>query len=205
MHKIKIAAFDCDGVLFDTLEANRAFYNHILEHFERPLLDADQLNYVHMHTAEGSLAYLFKDPKDLEAAQAFRLETGYLPFIEYMQMEPYLQTVLRRLKKRYRIALVTNRSDTIQPILERFDLKPFFDLVVSALDVRHPKPHPEPLNKVMRHFKVSADQIVYVGDSRLDEESARAAGIPFVAFNNARLQARWHVNRLDELLTVLKA
>ena len=33
---IKLVAFDCDGVLFDSQQANIAFYNTILAHFDRP-------------------------------------------------------------------------------------------------------------------------------------------------------------------------
>jgi len=39
MLNVSVVAFDCDGVLFDTLEANRHYYNHILEHFDRPAMN----------------------------------------------------------------------------------------------------------------------------------------------------------------------
>ena len=36
MKNIKVVAFDCDGVMFDTTKANIAYYNQILDHFDRP-------------------------------------------------------------------------------------------------------------------------------------------------------------------------
>jgi phosphoglycolate phosphatase-like HAD superfamily hydrolase len=50
MKNLRVVAFDCDGVLFDTAEANRAYYNHILAHFGRPPMDRQQLLFVHTHT-----------------------------------------------------------------------------------------------------------------------------------------------------------
>jgi|GEM_PF-3964013 len=57
---IEVVAFDCDGVLFDTEEANTAYYNNLLEPFGRPLMTPEQFAYVHMHTAEASIAFLFQ-------------------------------------------------------------------------------------------------------------------------------------------------
>ena len=34
--KIKAVVFDCDGVMFDTADANRRFYNEVLETFHKP-------------------------------------------------------------------------------------------------------------------------------------------------------------------------
>ena len=38
---IKVAIFDCDGVMFDTEKTNMAYYNRILEHFEQPPMTTD--------------------------------------------------------------------------------------------------------------------------------------------------------------------
>ena len=49
---IKLVAFDCDGVMFDTAQANRLYYSHILQHFDRPTLTEEQFRFVHMHTLQ---------------------------------------------------------------------------------------------------------------------------------------------------------
>ncbi len=43
MKNIEVVAFDCDGVMFDTINANMAYYNKILEHFGRPAMTPQQL------------------------------------------------------------------------------------------------------------------------------------------------------------------
>ena len=62
---IELVAFDCDGVLFDTAQANRFYYSHILQHFGRPVLTEEQFRFVHMHTLNESLAYLLPDKNTL--------------------------------------------------------------------------------------------------------------------------------------------
>ena len=47
---IKLVAFDCDGVLFDSRQANIAFYNDILARFEQPRMDLEAEDFVHSHT-----------------------------------------------------------------------------------------------------------------------------------------------------------
>ena len=63
MNNIKVVAFDCDGVMFDTIEANKAYYNRILDYFGYPPLTPDQFAYTHMHTVDAALDFLFEDEK----------------------------------------------------------------------------------------------------------------------------------------------
>ncbi len=37
----------------------------------------------------------------------------------------------------------------MKSIMERFNLDPYFEMVVTALDVKHPKPHPESVEKIL--------------------------------------------------------
>lgn len=201
---IKVVAFDCDGVMFDTEKANKAFYNRILNHLGMPIMTPEQFSYANMHTAEKVLAYLMNDSERFEAAQAFRQEIGYLPFIPFMEIEPYLKPVLKKLRLKYNTAIATNRADSIDHVLKEFDLGAYFDFVVSALDVKRPKPHPEPLNKILEHYGLKPNQMVYVGDSELDEIAARAAGTYLVAYNNRSLDADFHINGLQELEEILE-
>ena len=60
MKDTRVVAFDCDGVMFDSVKANTAYYNHILEHFGLPVMSAEQFVYANMHTSEKVLAYLLE-------------------------------------------------------------------------------------------------------------------------------------------------
>jgi len=190
--------------MFDTEKANKAFYNHILNRFGRPDMTPEQFVFASMHTAEKVLEYLFDDHETFEAAQKYRLRMRYVSFIKYMEIEPNLKPVLKRLRPKYKTAIATNRTDSIGPVLKEFGLGKYFDFVVSALDVDRPKPHPEPLLKILEHYQIAPDQAIYVGDSELDEIAARAAGLYLVAYNNRSLKADFHIKSLRELEKILE-
>lgn len=206
MKEIRVVAFDCDGVLFDSLRANTAYYNQVLEHFGRPIMTRAQLAYVHMHTAVEAIAHLFDgDEEILQEVEVYRRRMGYMKFIKYMEIEPYLKSLLDWLRPRFKTAIVTNRADTMDRVLVEHDLEGYFDLVVCALDVDRPKPHPDSLNRVLEHFKIGADRAIYVGDSEVDEVAAKAAGIPLVAYKNRALSADFHIESLREIQAIVGA
>jgi HAD superfamily hydrolase (TIGR01509 family) len=195
----KVVAFDCDGVMFESREANRAYYDHLLSHFHLSAMRPDQLAFAHMHTVDQVLAHLIPDRSTRAAVDAYRHQIGYQPFLKFMQMEPDLVPLLERLRPQFRTAVATNRTDTMARVLSDNQIEHLFDLVVCALDVRFPKPHPEALNRVVDHFSVTPQEVIYVGDSPVDESAARAAGVPFVAYRNPALNADHHIRHLSEV------
>ena len=204
MKNIKVVAFDCDGVMFDTMKANMAYYNKILDHFGRPAMTNEQFAFCHMHTVDQAIANLFNDLESIEAAQAYRKNMSYLPFVKNMEIEPYLKPLLEKIRPRYKTAVATNRSDTMDSVLSEHGLEGHFDLIVSATDVDRPKPHPDPLIKVIEHFRIEPYHSIYVGDSKLDEIAAKAAGMPFVAYKNRSLSADFYIQSLKEVEGILE-
>ena len=201
--EIRVVAFDCDGVMFDTEGTNRAYYNNILDQFHLPPMTEAQFRYVHMSTVDQALVHLFQDrvamPDVLTATQAF----DYTSLIPHMNIEPSLIQVLESLQPHCQRAIATNRANTMEAVLAFYELNPLFELVVTSLDVEHPKPAPDQLYKVMNHFDVAAHEILYIGDATTDQRAAQAAGVPFVAFRNPELKADLHMSHLHEILTLL--
>ena len=204
MIDLKVVAFDCDGVLFDTLETNRHYYNHILQHCGRPPMNAEQLRFVHVHTVQQALEHLLEDDALREAAHAFRRTIDYNGFFKYLTIEPGLVGLLDWMRGRFHTAIATNRTDTMRPLLKEFGLSDRFELVVTSLDVERPKPAPDPLFKILTHFKAEPRQALFVGDSDVDADTARAAGVPFVAYRNPSLPADHHIDRLRDLRPLLE-
>ena len=202
--KVSAVIFDCDGVMFDSRQANINFYNHILSHFGLPPMTAEDIAFVHMNTAVESLNHIFRDSPYLAEAQEYRLQLDYIPFVRDMVMEPGLKEVLDFLKPRCGLAVATNRSNTIGKVLELNGLTHYFDIVVSSLDVANPKPHPEPILKILDFFGIEPDECCYIGDSEVDFEVCQAAGVPLIAYKNKSLGAPIHIESLVELKEILK-
>lgn len=203
MKETRIVIFDCDGVMFDTAGINKAYYNRVLAHMGRPEMTEEMFAYVHAHTGDESISYLFDDEESFNAAQAFRKTLNYMEFIPSMEIEPHLKPLIRELRPRFKTAIVTNRTDTMPAILSEFELKEYFDMVVTAWDVERPKPSPEGLLKVLNHFRLSPCEALYVGDTPVDEAAASAAGVLFIAYANPSLKADHHIQHLGEIRKIL--
>jgi HAD superfamily hydrolase (TIGR01509 family) len=200
---VRALIFDCDGVMFDSRQSNISYYNHLLEHFDLPPMTKEQVAFVHSHAAPDSIRYIFEGTPFFEKAIAYAKEVDYSPFIGKMILEPGLVDLLRELKPRLGLAVATNRSTTIQSVLKSFGLAPYFDIVVSSLDVKNPKPDPESLFKILKFFGIAPVEAVYVGDSVVDSQTAHAAAVPFVAYKNGQLKAHYHVDRMMDIAALL--
>jgi phosphoglycolate phosphatase len=102
-----------------------------------------------------------------------------------------------------RLALLT--SDDRAPTLEFLDwlgARHLLDMVVTASDIDHPKPHPDGLRRITAELGVAADRMLMIGDSVFDRRAARAAGTWFVAVGHrsaAAHEADASVGCIDEL------
>ena len=115
--------FDCDGVMFDSSDANQAYYNHVLEHVGLAPMTAEQFHFAHMHTVEETIDYLIPDSGLRRKARRFRKQMRYHDFIGYMVMEPDLVHLLDRLRPAYKTAIATNRTDPMDQVLEQHGLE----------------------------------------------------------------------------------
>jgi HAD superfamily hydrolase (TIGR01509 family) len=197
---ITVIALDCDGVLFDSREANIHFYSHIMKEVGCPPVRVDQHEYIHMHPVRESLLYLIGDDgEDFDRAYRYFKKIDFGPFNGYLRREPGLIEFLELAHGHFSTALATNRTISTLELLREFDLRKYFDLVVCASDVQNPKPHPEIMQRVFSTFGALPGQVLYIGDSRVDEAFAETTGVLFVGYKNPDLKADLHINHFQEL------
>ncbi|MEJ2366668.1 MAG: HAD-IA family hydrolase, partial [Deltaproteobacteria bacterium] len=167
-------------------------------------LSEEQIDYVHCHTLQESLEYLLGDAGLIAQAKQLWQEMDYAPLIDLLTLEPGLIECLEELTLRYRTAIATSRTRTMKQLLQRFGLDPYFDMVVTSLDVRHPKPHPESLHKILLSFEINPEAACYIGDSDVDRETSQRAGVLFIAYRNENLQADHNISHFHELIPLLE-
>ena len=200
MPKLKLVIFDCDGVMFDSRYANREYYNHLLKKFGQPLMDRQAEDYVHSHNVMDAVDFIFRNnPQFIADVHSYRLTVDYTPFLDYMVIEPDLKEFLGFLKPQFHTAISTNRSTTMPAVMHMHDLGPYFDIVVTALDVQRPKPHAEALIRILDHFDLSAAEAVYIGDSMVDRQHTAGVDMRLISFKNPDLPAEFHVNSFMEI------
>lgn len=218
---VKCVIYDCDGVLFDSFDANRRLYNTIAEGGGRLPLDGDELRYCHTHTVFESIAHIFRNDAAAEqkGAQFFKDHIDFRDFIIYLEMEPHLKEVLGTLKKRcIHRAISTNRTTSMRHIMTRYALWDLFDVVVTAehqvkRDWDEPdgreimqarsKPDPDGVHKILQALNVGPEAVLYIGDSEIDMGTARSAGVKFIAYKNSAVPADAVINDHRALLDFL--
>ena len=184
MSRIEALIFDCDGVLFESRQANLAYYNRILEQFSYPQVTADDHEQAHLcHTASSpQVLHGLMRSEDVQAALAFASALDYREFIPHMVPEAHLEEVLSQLSCRYPLAIATNRGQSIVPILEHFNLKDFFKAIVTSHDVKDPKPAPDMLLLAAKKLKIKPERCLFIGDSELDQRAAIQANVQFAGY-----------------------
>jgi len=205
--RIECVIYDCDGVLFDSLEANHRLYNRIAVSVGRGELTPEELQYCHTHTVYESINHLFCHDGELEKKALEVLKGVDLrDFIPFLKMEPHLMETLSTLRERgIKTAICTNRTTSMKYIMEEFGLGPYFDMVVTALDVKHPKPHPVSVEKILEGLKVGKDKTLYLGDSDVDRETALTSGVLFIAYKNRAIAEHGFIEDHLDLLGFLSA
>jgi HAD superfamily hydrolase (TIGR01509 family) len=185
--RYKALIYDCDGVMFDSFEANYSFYNRILMKMGKPPLDRadrEMMRILHTFASKEVLRYIFPDDKNWSEAMGCASAIDYRELVPQMVMEDNFLETLEGLAGQIGLAVCTNRSGSINAVLDSFKLNDWFDIVISASKVANPKPHPEPLLKILEFFRISPDEALFVGDSILDYQSAASAGVPFVSYKS---------------------
>lgn len=178
--------FDCDGVLFESRRANLEYYNSVLARFGiAPITEADKSQADLCHTAASPEVFRALLGEDL-VAEALEIASmmNYRDFIPFMTPAEDLEEALAVLSRQQVLAVATNRGNSMAEILVHFGLQNYFRVVVTSKDVARPKPAPDMLQLACRRLGVRPEDLLFVGDSILDQQAAAEAGMPFVAFGN---------------------
>lgn len=210
MRGLKGIIYDCDGVLFESRQANLAYYNRVQEYFGELPVRPEEEDRAHLcHTAASPKVFeVLLGPERVAAALEFAATVDYRQFIPYMQPEPGMVDALATLARRLPLAVATNRGNSMTEILRHFGLSDYFSTVVTSRDVPRPKPHPDMLLLAAERLRRQPRELLFIGDSELDCEAAAAAGITFASYKGelgAAIEVRHHADVVRLVLDGEKA
>ena len=125
---LDLVIFDADGVLFESAESNMAYYNAIFAEIGEPPLSPDEERACIFLAA----MQVFELRADEDAAKLARMREiartiDFAPFFKLLRPPFELRPFLLELKRRYRVALATNRSATTLGLIEHLGLDGVFD------------------------------------------------------------------------------
>mgnify|MGYP001086831903 CR=1 FL=1 len=111
--------------------------------------------------------------------------------IEGTTLFPGAEELLEALKHAgVRTAIVSTKpGSTIRRIFEHQGRKDLLDLVVGGDEVTQAKPHPQGLRLALERLGLSAEQVLFCGDTVIDAATAQAGGCDFCAVLNGTTKA----------------
>jgi FMN phosphatase YigB (HAD superfamily) len=104
--------------------------------------------------------------------------------------------VLQKLGARYRLGLVSNLAlpECARTLLDKFDLKKFFEVILLSGEVNRRKPSPEIFAMALKALNVAPSKTVFVGDTpNSDIKGAKNSGL------KAILIQRKHSEKIPEV------
>lgn len=183
----RYAIFDLDGTLLDTLDDLTDSMNYMLGKHNFPLRTRDEVrNFV----GNGVRKLVERAiPTEYKADDGF-IDKFYDDFSRYynshsdIKTSPYPGTIDmldKLLENGFDIAIVSNKIDSaVKSLSSKF----FGGRIRSAIgekpSIRH-KPEPDMVFMAMEEMGANKMDSIYIGDSEVDIETARNAGIPCVS------------------------
>lgn len=109
--------------------------------------------------------------------------------VERTVLYPSVRTLLKSLAAQgILLGICTNKNHSITcQVIEALEIDHFFGAVIGGDSLKQRKPDPAPLQECIR--QLSAREVVYVGDSEVDGQTANAANVPFALFEKGYRKA----------------
>ncbi len=202
--KVKGIIFDCDGVILDSKQSNQLFYNKVLEAFDLPHLTEEQATFVYMATVEQALNSIIPEHLHSQLEEVCTKKVNYhrdvFPLVKLE--EGFYDFTLWLQSKNVRLGIHTNRSNAMRMVTEKFPFLYDFSPIMTVSDVK-PKPHPEGIFTILSAWGMEKENVLFVGDSKNDQQAAAAASVAFVAYGSADLDATINVQSFKALQEII--
>ncbi len=177
--------FDMDGTVLNTLEDLTDSVNYSLSRFSLPEVSTSCVRKNLGHGAQYLIAHCV--PEDCGPDTVSQVLTFYKPWYDShcrIKTAPYpgMTDLMRDLSEvGILLAVVSNKPDKPVQELARAFFPGLLKCAVGEREGVRTKPHPDTLLDAVRRLGVSPEHCVYVGDSEVDIETARNAGIAEIA------------------------
>ena len=173
--------FDLDGTLLNTLEDLTGSVNYILRKYGFPERTPAQVRRSLGNGARRLLTQMLPEGIDPELFEKLLEEYGrYYQAHCLERTGPFegICALTRRLHNEgIAMAIVSNKGDgAVKELAERFFRGEMTCSVGERVGIRR-KPEPDTLIEAIRLMELNPSQVLYVGDSEVDYETARRAGV----------------------------
>ncbi len=194
--QLKAVLFDMDGVLFDSMKLHAEAWVRAMIESELPFTH-HQAYMNEGRTGTATINSVFVDIHGREADEKekesiYALKSRYFDELGEVEVMPYALELLKKLKEKgLKIIVVTGSA---QPTLLENLTVHFPGIftkndVISAFDVTHGKPHPEPYLKGLKKADVNPWEAVVIENAPMGVRAASSAQIFTIGVNTGPLDA----------------
>lgn len=178
---MKAVGFDLDGTLIDSTDAIVASFEHTYRTMGLPLPAREAV----IATIRIPLEDMFAQVgmPDIAAAVAVYREHYVREAPAITRVLPGVREVLDALRDAgVSMGIATSKKRTsAKVLLEHMDLWKYFRCCIGPEDVSRPKPDAEPIHALIACMRANPGEFVYIGDTGLDVQASRAAGVRCLA------------------------
>lgn len=180
-----IITFDMDQTLIDSNKCHIEAYKYMLNRLNiKHKKKINWLNIIKQKTRYEAVELLcpeFNKQKVEKGVQIYMHHLNHHTY-RFAKQKPYALKILKELKSKYSLSIVTNCTNINAKILLEKGAKipvKLFDLIIGSNDAKDVKPSPAPLKKVEKilYSKI----LVHVGDSINDIIAAHKDNIPIIS------------------------
>lgn len=185
--RIRAVALDLDGTLLDTAPDLGLATNRMLAELALPALYLDTIksfigNGIANLVKRSLVAAMQRDPDEDEFTRAFAIFSRHYESNLSRDSQPYsgvVEGLTLMHEAGFRLSCITNKASRFTlPLLRDTGIARFLDLTVCGDTLAEKKPHPMPLLHACERFGVEPKDLLMIGDSANDTETARRAGCP---------------------------
>ncbi|MBQ8968912.1 MAG: HAD-IA family hydrolase [Bacteroidaceae bacterium] len=184
-----------DGVLFDSMPNHAYAWSHAMTDFGLKM-EPEEVYMNEGRTGKGTINILSqrfwgRDATDEEVQQIYDAKSALFDSLPEAQPMPGAMEVLKKIRARGLMRVIVTGSAT-HALLDRVNaafpgiFSP--ELMVTAFDVKHGKPNPEPYLMGLQKAGIGPEEAIVVENAPLGIQAARAAGIFTIAVNTGPLK-----------------
>ncbi|MBS7384550.1 MAG: HAD-IA family hydrolase [Bacteroidales bacterium] len=213
---IKLVIFDFDGTLADTKENIILTFQMTMKELGVEIKSRQECAATIGLTLEDAFKVLYPG---MAAEKYILLRDTYRRIFKENRkilvpgLFPEVMETLEELRRRgYLMSIASSRlSPSLHSFLEDMKIAHLFEYAVGGDNVEHPKPAPDAVLQILRHYNLSAEEAFVVGDMPFDINMATNAGVKScgVTWGNADAAqlkesgANYIIDKMSQLLEIL--
>lgn len=176
----KIILFDMDGTLIDSTNAIYQSFSKVFMDNDMPLLDKKQISKFIGYTLDDMFRFFGAKEENIER-YCFEYKNHYIKICnKYTNLLPNALDSIKLASTFAYLGIVTTKSSkSSRELLGNFGVDKYFKTIIGREDVKHTKPHKEPIIKALDSIRlnINKNKTYMIGDTTLDLNAAKNAGI----------------------------